>query len=54
MLTPRLELFGELEFDTEDRWEGNGGLSFMVSKGLSILVQRHSEFEWGAGIQVRF
>ena len=53
-LTPRLKLFGELEFDTEDRWEGIGGLSFMVSRGLSILVQHHSEFEWGAGIQVRF
>jgi len=53
-LTPRLELFGELEFDTEDRWEGNGGFSFMVSRGLSILVQRHSEFEWGAGVQIRF
>jgi CopA family copper-resistance protein len=54
MLTPRVGLFGELEYDTEERWEGNGGLSFMVSKGLSVLVQRHSEYEWGAGIQVRF
>lgn len=54
MLTPRLALFGELEFDTEDRWEGNGGLSFIVSRWLSVLVQRHSEFEWGAGVQVRF
>lgn len=53
-LTPRLALFGEWEYDTLEGHEGNGGLSFMVSKGLSILVQRHSEFEWGAGVQVRF
>ena len=54
MLTPRLELFGEWEYDNHEGHEGNGGLSFLVSKGFSLLVQRHSEFEWGAGIQVRF
>ena len=54
VLTPRIELFGELEYDTEERWEGNGGLSFMVSKSFSVLVQHHSEYEWGAGIQLRF
>ena len=54
MLTPRISLFGEWEYDTQGGHEGNGGLSFMVSKGFSVLVQRHSEYEWGAGIQVRF
>jgi hypothetical protein len=53
-LTPRLSLFGEWEYDTLGGHEGNGGLSFMLSKGVSLLVQRHSEFEWGAGVQVRF
>jgi FtsP/CotA-like multicopper oxidase with cupredoxin domain len=54
MLTPRLSLFGEWEYDTLDGHEGNGGLSFMLSKGVSLLVQRHSEYEWGGGVQVRF
>jgi len=54
MLTPRISLFGEWEYDTQSGHEGNGGLSFMVTREFSILVQRHSEYEWGAGIQVRF
>ncbi len=54
MLTPRVALFGEWEYDTQGGHEGNGGLSFLMSRGLSFLVQRHSEFEWGAGVQVRF
>jgi hypothetical protein len=54
MLTPRVSLFGEWEYDSQDGHEGNGGLSFMMSKGISVMVQRHSEYEWGAGIQVRF
>jgi hypothetical protein len=54
MLTPRVALFGEWEYDTQGGHEGNGGLSFLISRGLSFLVQRHSEFEWGAGVQVRF
>jgi CopA family copper-resistance protein len=54
MLTPRLSFFGELEYDSHDGHEGNGGFSFLLSKGASFLVQRHSEFEWGAGVQLRF
>jgi FtsP/CotA-like multicopper oxidase with cupredoxin domain len=54
MFTPRVALFGEWEYDTQGGHEDNVGLSFLVSRGLSVLVQRHSQYEWGAGIQVRF
>jgi FtsP/CotA-like multicopper oxidase with cupredoxin domain len=53
-LTPRLVLYGEAEYDTHDLWEGKAGLSYLVSKNISLLGQWHSEFAWGGGIQVRF
>ncbi len=53
-LTPRLSLIGEVQYDTHDSWEGKTGLSYMLSKSVSLLVQWHSEFGWGGGFQVRF
>ena len=53
-LTPRLALVGEIQYDTHDLWEGKTGLSYMLTKSVSLLGQWHSEFGWGGGIQVRF
>ncbi len=53
-LTPRLSLIGEVEYDTHDKWEGKAGLSYRVTSSFSLLGQWHSEYGWGAGLQVRF
>jgi CopA family copper-resistance protein len=53
-LTPRLSLIGEVQYDTHDLWEGKTGLSYTVTKSFSLLGQWHSEFGWGAGLQIRF
>ena len=53
-LTPRLALIGEIQYDTHDLWEGKTGLSYMLTRSVSLLGQWHSEFGWGGGIQVRF
>jgi len=53
-LTPRLMLLGEVEYDTHDLWEGRVGVSYVLSKRFSLMVNWHSEFMWGAGLQVRF
>ena len=53
-LTPRLSLIGEFQYDTHDSWEGKTGLSYLLTKSVSLLGQWHSEFGWGGGLQVRF
>ena len=54
VLTPRLMLFGEVEYDTHDLWEGRVGVSYAVSKHFSLMAHWHSEFMWGGGLQIRF
>ena len=54
VLTPRLMLFGEVEYDTHDLWEGRVGVSYTVSKQFSLMAHWHSEFMWGGGLQIRF
>jgi hypothetical protein len=53
-LTPRLVLAGTVRYDTHDLWEGHAGLSFTLSKDVSILARWHSTFGFGGGFQVRF
>jgi hypothetical protein len=53
-LTPRLALAGEVQYDTHDLWEGRAGLFYTLAKNISIVGQWHSDFSWGAGIQIRF
>jgi len=55
MLTPRLALIGEAEYDThETKWEGKTGLTYILSRSISLIVQWHSDYEWGAGGIIRF
>jgi hypothetical protein len=54
-LTPRLMLIGETEYDThETEWESRVVLTYMVHKNFSLTAGWHSDFDWGAGVQVRF
>ncbi len=53
-LTPRLELFGEAEYDSHDDWEGRAGLTYLLTRDLSLVGQWHSGFDWGGGLQLRF
>lgn len=54
MLTPRLELIGEAEYDTHEDWEGRAGLMYTIHKNFSLIGQWHSEYDWGAGARLRF
>ena len=53
-LTPRLSLFGEVQYDTHDYWEGRTGLAYQVFKIALLVGQWHSEYGFGGGLQIRF
>lgn len=55
ILTPRLALVGEAEYDTHDsEWEGKTGLTYTLTKSISLTGQYHSDFGWGLGAIIRF
>ncbi len=53
-LTPRLILLSEVQYDTHDLWEGSVGLNYTFHKNFSFSALWHSEYNWGAGMQIRF
>lgn len=53
-LAPRLDLGGEVEYDTHDYWEGRVHLDYTVSKNAAVIGQWHSDYGWGVGLRVRF
>ena len=53
-LLPRLRLIGHVEYDTRHYWEGRIGLSYMIDKNVSFIVQWHSDYDWGGGLSIRF
>ncbi|MBU2498628.1 MAG: multicopper oxidase domain-containing protein, partial [Proteobacteria bacterium] len=53
-LTPRMMIFGEAQYDTHDQWEGRVGLSYTLSKDVSLVAHWHSEYTFGGGLQIRF
>jgi len=53
-LTPRLELIGEVQYDTHEQWEGSADLLYTLTKNISLVGKWHSDFSWGGGIQIRF
>jgi hypothetical protein len=54
MLTPRLALFGEVQYDTHDLWEHEVGLSYMINGHVSLVGKWHSEYGWGGGLNISF
>lgn len=53
-LTPRLSVFGGVEYDTATRWEGVAGLEYVLGKHFSLIGQWHSEYGAGGGVSFRF
>ncbi|MDH4265863.1 MAG: multicopper oxidase domain-containing protein, partial [Deltaproteobacteria bacterium] len=53
-LSPRLSLFGEAEYDTHHFWEGRAGLSYTLTKNVSLVGQWHSDYGMGGGVRIRF
>jgi len=53
-LTPRLSLDGRVQFDTDTLWEYRAGLSYTVSRAISVRADWHSDYRWGGGLQLRF
>lgn len=53
-LLPRLDLRALLQYDTDSYWETVAGLSYTLSQAVSLRLQWHSDYLWGAGLQVRF
>ncbi|YCM44607.1 multicopper oxidase domain-containing protein [Verrucomicrobiaceae bacterium 227] len=53
-LTPRLSLFGDIEYDTNTDLEWTAGASYLINKEISITGSYHNEHGWGAGFGFRF
>jgi FtsP/CotA-like multicopper oxidase with cupredoxin domain len=53
-LTPRLGVWGRVEYDTNTRWEWTTGADFTLTRRTSLIVQYHSQFGLGAGMLFRF
>jgi len=53
-LTPRLELAGRAQFDTDTLWEYRTFFSYTISRAVSLQASWHSDYRWGGGLQVRF
>ncbi len=53
-LTPRIAISGNVQYDTEEEWEGETGLSYTVSKAISFLFQWNSDYGAGGGVELRF
>jgi len=53
-LTPRLAIFTEAEYDTDEEWEVRAGAGYMMTKHFSLVGQWHSGFGWGGGLRWLF
>jgi hypothetical protein len=53
-LTPRLSLHGMAEYDTNTRWDLEGGASFLLNKQFSLTAAWNSDHGFGAGLSFRF
>jgi CopA family copper-resistance protein len=54
VLVPRLELIGEVQYDTHEEWEGKTDLTYMALKNLSLIGRWHSDYGFGGGLTVQF
>ncbi|QJA06678.1 multicopper oxidase domain-containing protein [Thermosulfurimonas marina] len=53
-LTARLFLEGYAQYDTWEKWEGEVGLSYVLSKRASLRAFWHSDYFWGVGLNFWF
>ena len=54
MLTPRLGIFGEAEYDTREKWSYQTGLSYTLTRSISATTLWDSDYGFGAGFTLRF
>ncbi len=54
MLTPRLGIFGEVEYDTHEKWSYQAGASYALTQYLSATALWDSHYGVGAGVTIRF
>ncbi len=54
MLTPRLGIFGETEYDTREGWSYQGGASWMLGPHASVTALWDSDYGAGGGLSLRF
>ena len=53
-LTRLITAFGELQYDTELKWEAEVGGTIFIHKNLSFIAKWHNEFGAGVGALIRF
>jgi FtsP/CotA-like multicopper oxidase with cupredoxin domain len=53
-ITDRFYTFGEFQYDTDSKEEWLAGAGLILSKHFSIVGQYHSEYEGGAGLNIRY
>jgi FtsP/CotA-like multicopper oxidase with cupredoxin domain len=53
-VTPRVGVFGRFEYDTEGGEEWAAGADVTLAKPVSLILQHHSDYGFGAGLTVRF
>ena len=49
MLTPRLGVFGELEYDSHEDWSYQGGASYLINQTVSVTALWDSKYGGGSG-----
>lgn len=52
--TPRLGVFGRVEYDTHTQWEWTSGADYTLTRTTSLIAQYHSQYGLGAGLLIRF
>jgi FtsP/CotA-like multicopper oxidase with cupredoxin domain len=53
-LTPRLGLWGEVQYDTGTEWEWSAGADYTLTRHTSLAATYHSDYGLGAGVLIRF
>ena len=53
-LTRYITAFGELQFDTESKWEAEVGGTFFLHKNYSLIAKWHNQYGAGVGVLIRF
>ena len=54
MLTPRIGIFGDVEFDSREQWSYQAGLIYTLTQSLSVTALWDSNYGVGAGFTLRF
>ncbi|MFT4550684.1 MAG: hypothetical protein ACI8XO_004597 [Verrucomicrobiales bacterium] len=54
MLTPRVGVFGDAEYDTLEGWSYQGGASYLINKNVSATALWDTNYGVGGGLSIRF